>query len=151
MADQTETAAARQGAIIEAATGIFLRYGFKKTSMDDVARAAGLSRQALYLYFPTKEALFKAIVAHFVEAMRSAAREALACEDLDVEDRLLGAFEAIHGMVAGSENLDELLATTAALVGPVVRQLEGSLGFRCGASAARSERRHSMERGKRLR
>jgi AcrR family transcriptional regulator len=109
------------------ARGVFLRYGFKKTSMDDVARAAGLSRQAVYLYFPTKEALFKAMVAHSVEAMHSAAREALAREDLDVEDRLLGAFEAIHGIAAGSENLDELLATTAALVGPAVCQLEEAL------------------------
>ena len=31
------------------------RYGFKKTSMDDVAQAAGVSRQGLYLYFDTKE------------------------------------------------------------------------------------------------
>jgi AcrR family transcriptional regulator len=52
MEDSTEAAAARPAAIIEAATGIFLRYGFKKTSMADLASAAGLSRQALYLYFP---------------------------------------------------------------------------------------------------
>jgi AcrR family transcriptional regulator len=125
MEDPTETAAARPAAIIEAATGIFLRYGFKKTSMADLASAAGLSRQALYLYFPTKEALFKAMVAHSVEGMRSAAREALAREDL--EGRLLGAFEAIQGKTAGSDNLDELLATTLALVGPVVRELEEDL------------------------
>jgi AcrR family transcriptional regulator len=127
MTAQTETGPARQAVIIEAARRIFLRYGFKKTSMDDVARAVGLSRQALYLHFATKEVLFKAMVAHSVEAMHSTAREALAREDLDVEDRLLGAFEAIHGLAAGSENLDELLATTVALVGPVVDQLEEAL------------------------
>ncbi|MBV8276912.1 MAG: TetR/AcrR family transcriptional regulator [Verrucomicrobia bacterium] len=127
MEDPTEAAAVRQTAIIEAATSVFLRYGFKKTSMADLASAAGLSRQALYLYFPTKEALFKAMVAHSVQGMRSAAREALAREDLDLEGRLLSAFEAIHGRTAGSENLDELLATTVALVGPVVRDLEEDL------------------------
>ena len=42
-----------------AATAIFLRYGFKKTSMDDVAQAAGVSRQGLYLYFDTKDFLFR--------------------------------------------------------------------------------------------
>jgi AcrR family transcriptional regulator len=127
MADPTDTAAARQAAIIEAATGVFLRYGFKKTSMDDLARAAGLSRQGLYLHFPTKEALFKAMVAHSIETMRVEAREALAREDLDIEDRLLGAFEAVCSKAPGSENLDEVLATTAALVGPVVRELEEAM------------------------
>jgi AcrR family transcriptional regulator len=127
MADPSDAAAARKAAIVEAATGIFLRYGFKKTSMDDLARAAGLSRQGLYLYFPTKEALFKAMVAHHVDAVRAAGREALAREGLDVEDRLLGAFEAMHGSAVGSENLDELLATTAELVGPVVCELDEAL------------------------
>jgi len=115
----SDSTTGRQSAILEAATGIFLRYGFKKTSMDDLARAAGLSRQGLYLHFSTKEALFKSMVAHTVEAMIAAGREALAREDLDVEDRLLGAFEAMHGMAVGSENLDELLATATQLVGPV--------------------------------
>jgi hypothetical protein len=67
------------------------------------------------------------MVAHSIGAMQSAAREALAREDFDIEDRLLGAFEAIHGVAAGSENLDELLATTVVLVGPVVRELEVAL------------------------
>src|SRR5262245_29785734 len=49
----------RQEAIFAAAIAIFLRFGFKKTSMDDLARAAGLSRQGLYLHFASKDALFK--------------------------------------------------------------------------------------------
>lgn len=124
MGAPADTAAARQAAIVEAATGIFLRYGFKKTSMDDLARAAGLSRQGLYLYFPTKEALFKAMVGRFIEAIRAAGREALAREDLDIEERVLCAFEAMHGKAVGTQNLDELLAATAELVGPVVCDFE---------------------------
>jgi AcrR family transcriptional regulator len=127
MSDANDTGAARQTAILEAATGIFLRYGLKKTSMDDVARAVGISRQGLYLHFQTKEALFKAMVAHSLEAMRAQARKALSREDLDVEERVLGAFEAKHGKGIGSEHLDELIATTLQLVGPIVRELEESL------------------------
>jgi AcrR family transcriptional regulator len=143
MADTTEAGTARQAMIIEAAMGIFLRYGFKKTSMDDVARAVGLSRQGLYLHFPTKEVLFKATVAHAVEAMRSEARAALGRSDLDVEDRVLGAFEATAGRAIGSENLDELFAATTELVGPVIRELEETLvadvarTLRTGGVAAR--------------
>ena len=43
MSDTTETPAARQAAILDAALAIFLRYGFKKTSMDDVARREALT------------------------------------------------------------------------------------------------------------
>ena len=39
----------RREALLEAAVGVFARYGFRKTSMDEVARAAGVSRQGLYL------------------------------------------------------------------------------------------------------
>lgn len=123
-------AAARRAAIIEAATGVFLRYGFKKTSMDDLARAAGLSRQGLYLHFPTKEALFKEGVLALVASTRARGREALAREDLDVEERLLGAFEAVHGHAIGepgAEHMNELLETSVQLVGPVVEEMDQSL------------------------
>ena len=38
-----------------AAIGVFARYGFRKTSMDDVAAAMGMSRQALYKKFSFKK------------------------------------------------------------------------------------------------
>jgi len=124
MAEPTEAATARQAEILEVAIGVFLRYGFKKTSMDDLARAAGLSRQGLYLHFPTKEALFKAMVVYCIETMRAEARATLAREDLDLEARVLGAFEAMSSKGVGSESLDELIATTFQLVGSVVCSFE---------------------------
>jgi AcrR family transcriptional regulator len=63
-------------AILVAATAIFLRYGFKKTSMDDVARAAGVSRQGLYLYFDTKDLLFSESLQHLMSRLISNARAA---------------------------------------------------------------------------
>jgi AcrR family transcriptional regulator len=120
----------RRTAILDAAMRVFSRYGFKKTSMDDLARAAGLSRQGLYLHFATKEALFKEAVVYTIEAMRGAARSALAGEKLSVEERLLGAFEAVHAHAigqAGAAHVNELLDAAAALVGPVVDELEQEL------------------------
>lgn len=125
MANDAE--AARQVEIVDAATGIFLRYGFKKTTMEDIARTVGISRQALYLYFPTKEAVFKAVVSRTLEAIRVEASAALAHEDRDIEDRVLGAFEALHGKAVGVEHLDELIATTATLIGPVFREVEDAV------------------------
>jgi TetR/AcrR family transcriptional regulator, regulator of autoinduction and epiphytic fitness len=52
--------------IFEAALGFFLTDGFEKARMSDIAQAAGLAKGTLYLYFPTKEALFEAVLAETV-------------------------------------------------------------------------------------
>lgn len=115
---------ARQAAIVDAAAGVFLRYGYKKTTMEDIARTVGISRQALYLHFSTKEAVFKAMVSRTLEAMRTEASAALSRDDRDIEERLLGAFMAIHGKAIGAAYLGELMATMIELVGPVFDQVE---------------------------
>ena len=130
MPDTPDGNAARRAGIIKSTSGEFLRYGFKKTSMDDLARAAGLSRQGLYLHFPTKEALFKQTVLQIVEQTRVAGQAAFDREELRVEERLLGAFEALHGDKIGqveSDHMSELMETAAELVGPVLKDLETRL------------------------
>ena len=117
----------RRAAILDAATGVFLRFGFRKTSMDDLARAAGLSRQGLYLQFPTKEALFKDAVLNVMATTRARAQAALGRSDADVEDRLLDAFDALHGHAIGkpgAEHMAELLETATLLVGRVFEESE---------------------------
>lgn len=49
--------------ILEAAKECFARYGYQKTSMEDIAREAGLSRRSVYRYFPDKSALFAEVAA----------------------------------------------------------------------------------------
>ncbi|MCC7078414.1 MAG: TetR/AcrR family transcriptional regulator [Acidimicrobiia bacterium] len=51
------------GRILEAAEACFARYGFQKTSMEDIAREAGLSRRSVYRHFPDKAALFNEVAA----------------------------------------------------------------------------------------
>src|SRR5437763_17218899 len=48
--------------ILDAAMEMFARYGYRRASMDQVAEAAGLTRQAVYHHFQSKEALFRAAV-----------------------------------------------------------------------------------------
>ncbi len=50
--------------ILEAAARLIAHYGFDKTTMDDIAREAGVSKGALYLEWPGKEQLFEALLAH---------------------------------------------------------------------------------------
>src|SRR5688572_25054847 len=84
---------ARRRALLDAALTVFLRYGFRKTSMDDVARAADISRQGLYLHFPTKEDLFRAATRHALEGALRAAGDVLAERARPLEARLVGAFD----------------------------------------------------------
>jgi AcrR family transcriptional regulator len=52
----------RQGEIIRAALELFVTRGFAATKLEDVARAAGVSKGLPYVYFRSKEELFKAVI-----------------------------------------------------------------------------------------
>ena len=53
--------------VLTAARNTFLRYGFKRVTMNDIAEAAGISRPALYLVFDNKEEIFKGVYEHWVK------------------------------------------------------------------------------------
>lgn len=57
---------ARPGEIVEAALALFADQGFAATKLSEVAKRAGVSKGTLYLYFETKEALFRAAVRHAI-------------------------------------------------------------------------------------
>jgi len=53
---------ARPGELLAAALDLFVEKGFAATRVDEVAALAGVSKGTLFLYFPSKEELFKAVV-----------------------------------------------------------------------------------------
>jgi len=53
--------------ITTAAIRIFARYGGKRSTMEDVATEAAVSRQTLYRMFPNKDALVRATIRYYVE------------------------------------------------------------------------------------
>src|SRR5882757_7154862 len=66
-ARERETGAANDGSakrrqIVEGARQVFLSAGFDGASMNDIARAAGVSKGTLYAYFASKDELFEAII-----------------------------------------------------------------------------------------
>lgn len=63
---QRRAPAARPQEIIAAALAQFVETGFAGTRLDDVAKRAGLSKAAIYLYFEDKTALFKGVVQHAI-------------------------------------------------------------------------------------
>lgn len=118
----------RRRKLLDAAIGVFMRFGFRKTSMDEVARAADVSRQGVYLHFATKEDLFRAAVQQVLESSLEAAAGCMSDAALPIEKRLVGAFDEWMGRfvgmmrpgsTAGAADLGEASDT---LVGPAVAE-----------------------------
>src|SRR5215475_4527475 len=63
---------AKKLAVLKAALRLFLEQGFGATSMDAIARAAGVSKATLYAHVKSKEELFAAITASCAERLMSA-------------------------------------------------------------------------------
>src|ERR1700688_5127516 len=62
VAPQMAQDSAKRRQIVQGARSIFLAQGFDAASMNDIAKAAGVSKGTLYVYFDNKEQLFEAIV-----------------------------------------------------------------------------------------
>src|ERR1700721_1383605 len=58
--------------ILDAAMLVFRRHGFRRSSIEQAAEAAGLTRQALYHHFKSKEELFRAVIERLYESALAA-------------------------------------------------------------------------------
>ena len=116
---------ARQLAVLDAAVAVFARFGFRKASMDEVARAAGVSRQGLYLQFTNKEELFRKTLEHSLNNQLNAAIAALARQDA-LEVRIIAACDAWSGRFVGSLGSDaaDLMCASTSLAGTTLTHYE---------------------------
>ena len=71
-----EATAARRSRVLDAARWCFLNFGFSKTSLEDIAKRAGISRTLLYRTFKDKEDIFTAVFANWLVARHPEARRA---------------------------------------------------------------------------
>ena len=71
-----DEAAARRAKILKAARWCFLNFGFAKTSFEDIAKRAGLSRTLLYRIFKDKEDIYRAVFVDWLVSRHPAATEA---------------------------------------------------------------------------
>src|SRR6202035_1170017 len=124
MTSTQATDSARQEHVLSVALEVFGRYGFRKTSMDEVARAADISRQGLYLYFASKEELFRAAVRQELGTALIEASRCLDEEDVALEDRVVAALDAWMGRFVGAmvaSDIGCMLENGAIDVGHVAR------------------------------
>jgi AcrR family transcriptional regulator len=80
----TDEDSAKRRQIVGGARAVFLSQGFDAASMNDIARAAGVSKGTLYVYFKDKEQLFEAIVENECETQAEGIFE-LDANDHDVQ------------------------------------------------------------------
>ncbi|MGH3251856.1 MAG: TetR/AcrR family transcriptional regulator [Trebonia sp.] len=114
----------RRELVLATALDTFARYGYRKTSMEDVARAAAISRPGLYLLFGSKAELFTAAVTQALDRGLAAATGLLADTTRPLRDRLLDAFDQWTGRYIGvmSREVNSMAGEYADLLGPVVAE-----------------------------
>jgi AcrR family transcriptional regulator len=94
----------KREAFLDSAIGVFARFGFKRTSVEDLAQAAELSKQGLYLHFASKEEIYLAAMQKYVDDGLRMVREELARPDASLSDRLEGAMDAWFGRALATFN-----------------------------------------------
>ncbi|GAA4755966.1 TetR/AcrR family transcriptional regulator [Amnibacterium soli] len=110
----------RREAVLDAALETFARFGYRKTSMDDVAADARISRPGLYFLFSSKGALFRAAIERAIELDLAMAQRALAAPDRPLVDRVVEAFDHWAGRYVGPMgDVQALVSDNPGLLGPV--------------------------------
>ncbi len=90
----------RPSEIIAAALEVFAQRGFSAARLDDVAAKAGVSKGTLYLYFPSKEELFKAMVRHTILASVEMAEREVAQSEAPTRQLLTMLLSGMTGALA---------------------------------------------------
>ncbi|MGD0081550.1 MAG: TetR/AcrR family transcriptional regulator [Methanoregula sp.] len=91
--------------IVTSAHSLFLRKGYHGTTMEEIADSLGVTKPALYQYFPGKEDLFAAVAEHSREEMAAILRRSYNKKDLRTGsailfDSLVGYIPQFNGMYA---------------------------------------------------
>jgi len=124
--------------ILESAEGLILKHGPSKTSMEAIARAAGIAKPTLYAYYPDKEAVFTDLADRLVAGWREAFLSPLS-GDGDIVVRAGAALTAKSkaGMrLAASPHATEITDPQHRIFGPPIRRYEDDVAAALEAALA---------------
>jgi TetR/AcrR family transcriptional regulator, regulator of autoinduction and epiphytic fitness len=130
---------ARRERVLAVALEVFGRYGFRKASMDEIARSADISRQGLYLHFANKDALFRAAVRRELDTALGDVARRLDEEVVGLERRVIAALDAWLGRYVGSmlaPDIGNLLQNPAMQLGDMVDPAVAEFDARIAAAIA---------------
>jgi AcrR family transcriptional regulator len=97
MSPKPDVSAERKEQIFQAAIVCFGRTGYHKTKMDDIAAEAGLSKGALYWYFPSKKELFLSLFQTMLAKLEQDWRTAIATAPMTASEKLLAILKMLRG------------------------------------------------------
>jgi AcrR family transcriptional regulator len=128
-----ESGSAKPNAIVLAGLQLFTQYGYRKTSVDDIARVAQVAKRTVYLHFENKAAVFLAILEYLADQVRQRCDAAEHAGGTAV-DRLTGLLDAYFGMgfelFSKSEHMPELKETFSKLARRRIGDLNTEYGNR---------------------
>jgi AcrR family transcriptional regulator len=84
--------------ILVAAQEVFTRYGFGKTTMDDIAREMGKGKSSIYYYFTSKEDIFRAVIDKELVLMKTRILDAVSSKKDSREKLKVYVIERMHGV-----------------------------------------------------
>lgn len=90
---------ARPGELLAAALDCFVEKGFAATRMEEIARRAGVAKGTFYLYFPSKQAVFEALVRENILPRLEAMETAGAAPGLGAADRLRAILASVSLLI----------------------------------------------------
>jgi len=136
----------KRSRILDGAMKVFLAYGYSRVTMDDIARAAEVSRPALYLLFKNKAEIYRAIGTMLLDASAEAGRAALAADGpfaermlAAIECSLIAMMETIRNSPHGAEILDMKNSLAGDLAVVWRDRLRQSFGAAIAAEASRNK------------
>ena len=113
-----ESGSAKPNAIVLAGLQLFTQYGYRKTSIDDIAHSAQVAKRTVYLHFENKAAVLLAILEYLGDQVRQGCAAAESAGGTPVH-RLMGLLNAYFGMgfelFSKSEHMPELEETFSKL------------------------------------
>jgi len=118
----------RQAHVLETALTVFVRHGFRKTSIEDIAKAAGISRQGIYLQFKNKDEIFSASIQKALDDRLQAANKIFDDERLTLEEKLFKALDEWFGRHVGlfHPEASDLVAQCERVLGDAVANSSAS-------------------------
>jgi len=102
--------------ILQIAQEIFSKYGYKKTTLDDIANAVRKGKSSLYYYFNSKEDLFQAVIEKEVEILKQAL-EKVVFRSMDPEEKLREYMIAKLTTFRGLANLYNVMENDVTAIG----------------------------------
>ncbi|AEV39447.1 protein containing Transcriptional regulator, TetR-like, DNA-binding, bacterial/archaeal domain [Pseudovibrio sp. FO-BEG1] len=113
--------------ILSSAVEVFMQFGFRKSSLNDVAQAANVSRQALYLHFKDKTDLFREASAFTFEENLKLVQQA-AHSGKPLQDIITEMFGIWHGQYVGKIDhvASDFVAAAIETTGDIMQSAEAS-------------------------